>query len=213
MVGTTTGIERPIFDTSRSYPGSSPQRPTPVSPLGGSEPAPRPGFTTSVARPAFTTSIPRPAVVRPPAPPVPPPPPAPKVPPRSLESVLEEFAAVKDAAQAQVADGKIWEALECLSRAQALVEGTPEAQNVRILTLETQAKIPTLLRAAQQNLEEMARNDPENARVHSALGRIFWEAGLPARARMAFQRVAAIEPSNREATTALAALSDPSHRR
>ncbi len=212
MVGTTTGIERPVFDTSRSYPGSSPQRPTPVSPLGGSEPFPRPTLTTSVARPAYTTSIPRPAVVRPPAPPAPPPPAAPKA-PRSLESVLEEFAAVKDAAQALVADGKIWEALECLSRAQALVEGTPEAQNVRILTLETQAKIPTLLRAAQQNLEEMARNDPENARVHSALGRIFWEAGLPARARMAFQRVAAIEPSNREATTALAALSDPSHRR
>ena len=84
---------------------------------------------------------------------------------------------------------------------------------MQIMTLETQAKIPSLLHAAQQNLEELARSAPEDARVHSALGRIFWRAGLQARARVAFQRVAALEPSNREAAAALAILVEPTRKR
>jgi len=103
--------------------------------------------------------------------------------------------------------------LESLSKAQALADGTPEAHGVRILTWETQAKVPSLMREAQQNLEDIARNDPRDVAVQSALGRIFWEAGLPARARVAFQRVIALEPSNREATVALAVLNDPTRRK
>jgi cytochrome c-type biogenesis protein CcmH/NrfG len=105
-----------------------------------------------------------------------------------------------------VAESKIWEALEALARAQVLAEGTPEARAIRILTWETQAKIPSLWRSAQQSLEDLARSDPEDVAVHSALGRVFRGAGLSARARVAFSRVLALDPSNREAAAALTGL-------
>jgi Flp pilus assembly protein TadD len=79
--------------------------------------------------------------------------------------------------------------------------------------LETQAKVPSLMRAAQQNLEDLARAEPGDPAVHSALGRIFREAGLSARARVAFTRVLELDPSNSEATAALVALNEPPKRR
>ena len=116
-------------------------------------------------------------------------------------------------ARGLIGESKIWEALDCLSKALALAEGTPEARAMRILIWETQARVPSLMRAAQNNLEELARNEPGDVAAHSALGRIFWEAGLSARARVAFLRVLALDPKNREATAALAVLSDPAKRR
>jgi len=127
--------------------------------------------------------------------------------------VRGEIAAARIAAKALVAESKIWEALDCLSKALALAEGTSEAHSLRVLTCETQAKVPNLMRAAQENLEEMARNDPRDLAVHSALGRIFWEAGLSARARVAFNHVLALDPSNREAAAAVEALNDPARRK
>ena len=73
---------------------------------------------------------------------------------------------------------------------------------------ETQAMNPALLRAAQQNLEDLARNEPSVIAVHAALGRIYWTAGLAGKAIDAFGRVLALDPNNREAIDALAALHD-----
>jgi hypothetical protein len=219
QVGTTTGIARPVFDTSRSYPRLTPPPeitasvPRPATTSSFPRPVtansiPRPVTASSIPRPGTTSSIPRPVVVPPP-----PPPSAPSSPPLPPEKIAEQVAEIKTAARALVGEGKVWEALESLARAQALAEGTPEAPALRILTLETQAKVPSLRRTAQQNLEEMARADPDNVAVHSALGRFFWQAGLAARSRIAFQRVLALDPVNREATAALAALNDPAKRR
>jgi serine/threonine protein kinase len=160
--------------------------------------------TTSIPRPGPTSSVVRPADATPP----PPPPP-----PRSPESVRKELATVLAPVKDLVAESKIWEALDCLARAQAIADGTPEAHPVRVLTWETQAKVPSLMRAAQENLEEIARNDPRDLIVHSALGRMFWGAGLAARARVAFKHVLALDPSNREAIEALEALNDPNRRK
>jgi Flp pilus assembly protein TadD len=71
---------------------------------------------------------------------------------------------------------------------------------------ETQARNPALLHAAQQNLENLARSEPDNPHVHAALGRIFKEAGLTEKAQAAFARVLALDPANPEATGALAEL-------
>lgn len=78
---------------------------------------------------------------------------------------------------------------------------------IRILIAETQAKNPALLRAAQENLEDLARTEPGDATVQLALGRLYREAGLSARAREAFGRALTLDPFNGEATTALGALS------
>ena len=209
LVGTTTSLPRPVFNTVRSSPGP---------PAGASGPISLPASSRPISRPRNTGSIPRPAVTRPPTSPVPPrgagnQPPgqaAPVAAPRAIEIVLAEIATARTTARGLIAESKIWEALECLAKAQALAEGTAEAKAIRILTWETQAKIPSLMRAAQQNLEDLARSEPADVAVHSALGRIFWEAGLPARARVAFNRVLVLDPSDREATAALAVLSDSS---
>jgi predicted Zn-dependent protease len=123
--------------------------------------------------------------------------------------VLEDIEMARAAARGLVAESKIWEALDCLAKARALAEGTSEERSLRILTWETQAKLPSLMRQAHQNLEDLAREEPADVAVHSALGRLNWEAGLSARSRMAFKQVLRLDPQNREATAALQALGDP----
>ena len=105
-----------------------------------------------------------------------------------------------------IADSRIWEALQALATAQELAQGTPEATTIRIMIGETQAMNPALLRAAQQNLEDLARSEPQVVAVHAALGRIYWSAGLAVKAIDSFGRVLALDPGNREAIDALAAL-------
>ncbi len=210
LVGTTASLPRPAFTSALSPPG--PARgvagsvpPPPVSPTSRSGSYRLLALGTSpvisVPVPAPPTSVPpRDAAVQggvAPAAPAPP-----------IESLLEEIERVRATARELVAESKVWEALDCLAKAQALAEGTSEARALRILTLETQAKVPGLMRGAHQNLEEMAREEPKDIAVHSALGRIYWEAGLSARARMAFKQVLALDPDNREATAALRALAD-----
>ena len=221
LVGTTTTtMSRPVFTSARSSPGSPERASGPISLPASSRPISRPRNTGSIPRPRTTGSISRPAVTRPPTSPVPsrgagnqpPGQAAPVAAPRAIEIVLAEIATARTTARGLIAESKMWEALECLAKAQALAEGTAEAKAIRILTWETQAKIPSLMRAAQQNLEDLARSEPADVAVHSALGRIFWEAGLPARARVAFKRVLVLDPSDREATAALAVLSDSTKR-
>ena len=111
-----------------------------------------------------------------------------------------------------IGESRIWEALQALATAQELAQGTPEATTIRIMIGETQAMNPALLRAAQQNLEDLARNEPQALAVHSALGRIYWSAGLAGKAIESFGRVLAIDPNNREAIDALAALHESNSR-
>ncbi len=153
-------------------------------------------------RPAATTSIARPV------PPAPPP-----AAPRDLERLREEMATARVTAKELIGESKVWEALDCLTKALALAEGTSEAHSIRVLIWETQARIPSLRRAAQANLEELAADDPRDLVVHSALGRMFFVAGLSARARVAFRHVLALDPSNREAAAALEALNDTTRRK
>jgi serine/threonine protein kinase len=121
---------------------------------------------------------------------------------RGPEGIDEEIAA----ARRLVSESRIWEALSCLARAQEMAAGTPQATEIRIMVGETQARNPALLHAAQQNLEDLSRSEPDNPGVHAALGRIFRDAGLTEKAQAAFARVIALDPANREATAALAEL-------
>lgn len=199
LVGTTTSIPRPVFTSAPS---------SPVSPTS------RSGSYRLFSSPEAPASIPRPEIGRPAVAFVPPrPPEGPPVPARPVESILEEIEAARATARGLIAESKIWEALDCLAKVQPLAEGTPEARALRILIWETQAKVPSLMRAAHQNLEELARNEPDDVAVQSALGRIYWHAGLSARARVAFAHVLALDPSNREAAAALQVLNDPAKRR
>jgi serine/threonine-protein kinase len=128
--------------------------------------------------------------------------------PRKATTVADEVLK----ARKLIAESRIWEALQALAIAQELAQGTPEASTIRIMIGETQAMNPALLRAAQQNLEDLARNEPRLVAVHSALGRIYWSAGLAGKAIESFGRVLALEPENREAIDALAALHESDSR-
>ena len=121
---------------------------------------------------------------------------------RGTAGIREEITRAKKL----IGESRIWEALQALATAQELAQGTPEATTIRIMIGETQALNPALLRAAQQNLEDLARNEPQVVAVHAALGRIYWSAGLAVKAIEAFGRVLALDPENREAIDALAAL-------
>lgn len=214
LVGTTASLPRPAFTTVLSSPGSSgspsdslPRRPESATGRSGGFRL----FTTS----GPSSSMPRPDFVKPAVVSAPPrveqaPPavtPAPVA--RPIEGVLEEIEKARATARELVGESKIWEALDCLAKARALAEGTPEERPLRILTWETQAKLPSLMRQAHQNLEELASAEPADVAVHSALGRLYREAGLSARSRMAFKRVLTLDPQNREAAAALQALGDP----
>ena len=94
-------------------------------------------------------------------------------------------------------------------KAQNLARGEAESLEVRILLLETQAKIPRLAREAQRDLDDLARQEPANLAVQLALGRCFVAAGLRSRARTALGRALAIDPSNQEAVESLATLNQP----
>ncbi|MEO8501477.1 MAG: serine/threonine-protein kinase, partial [Vicinamibacteria bacterium] len=87
LVGTTTSIQRPVFDTARSHPGSSSSRVT-IPPLTGAQPVVRLPMTPSIQEPSppRAPASPRTGVSSRPSPPEPA--------PRSLESLLEEIAAV-----------------------------------------------------------------------------------------------------------------------
>lgn len=215
LVGTTTGLAKPAF--ASAHPSNATAM-TGKNPRPGPEDAHPPAsvLTTAIQRPHATVSLPRPpallrttSIPRPVARDQTPAPPASPSSPEDVKREVEERCA---AARTLVAESKIWEALEHLAKAQGLVEGTPEVTPLRILTWETQARVPSLMREAQQNLEDFVRREPGEVEAHAALGRIFFRAGLTARARVAFNRVLSLDPMNRGAAAALAKLNDPPKR-
>ena len=103
-----------------------------------------------------------------------------------------------------ISETRLWEALQCLTIAQDLAQGTKEAVQIRIMIAETQALNPALVQAAKGNLEDLSRLEPEEPAVHAALGRIYRAAGLILEAHRAFDRVLSLDPANQEATRALA---------
>jgi len=213
LVGTTTSIPRPTFASSHASPAPKPPAKPEASPAPGSSPRDLLWTTTSIPRPQVTMTIPpSPAARVAASPPSPSPAPAPEPPPArpvSIEQVREEVQALCNSAQSLVTESNIWEALECLSRAQVVARGTSYERTVQILVWETQARVPSLMRTAQQGLEELVRAEPGEIEAHAAMGRIFLRAGLNARARMAFGRVLALDPLHRGAATALASLNPP----
>lgn len=122
--------------------------------------------------------------------------------PRGSKSIQEEIAKAKQL----VAESRLWEALQCLTIAQELAQGTREAIQIRIMIAETQALNPALIKAAQLNLEDLSHLEPKEPLVHAALGRIYRSAGLIKEAHGAFDRVLSLDPSNQEATSAIAEL-------
>lgn len=123
-------------------------------------------------------------------------------PPRGPRGVEEEIAR----ARRLISESRLWEALQSLTIAQELAQGTKEAIQIRIMIAETQALNPALIRAAQLNLEDLSHHEPQEPLVHAALGRIYRSAGLIREAHGAFDRVLSLDPTNREATNAIAEL-------
>jgi serine/threonine protein kinase len=119
---------------------------------------------------------------------------------RGLRTIQDEMARARQL----IAESRLWEALQSLTIAQELAEGTREAVPIRILIAETQAMNPALRRAAQLNLENLSQLEPKEPSVHAALGRIYRSAGLLKEARGAFDRVLSLDPGNQEATKAIA---------
>ncbi len=123
-------------------------------------------------------------------------------PPRGPRGIQEEIAKARQL----ISESRLWEALQSLTIAQELAQGTREAIPIRIMIAETQALNPALIRAAQLNLEDLSHLEPKEPLVHAALGRIYRSAGLIREAHGAFDRVLSLDPTNQEATSAIAEL-------
>lgn len=121
-------------------------------------------------------------------------------PSRGPRGVQEEIAT----ARRLVSESRVWEALQSLTIAQELAQGTRDAIQIRIMIAETQALNPALLQAARLNLEDLSRLEPKEPLVHAALGRIYRSAGLIKEAHGAFDRVLSLDPTNQEAANAVA---------
>jgi serine/threonine-protein kinase len=122
--------------------------------------------------------------------------------PRGPKGIQEEIAKARQL----ISESRLWEALQSLTIAQELAQGTREAIQIRIMIAETQALNPALVRAAQLNLEDLSHLEPKEPSVHAALGRIYRSAGLIREAHGAFDRVLSLDPMNQEATSAIAEL-------
>lgn len=123
-------------------------------------------------------------------------------PPRGPRGVQEEIARARQL----ISESRLWEALQSLTIAQELAQGTREGMQIRIMIAETQALNPALIRAAQLNLEDLSHHEPKEPLVHAALGRIYRSAGLIREAHGAFDRVLSLDPTNQEAANAIAEL-------
>jgi hypothetical protein len=93
---------------------------------------------------------------------------------------------------------KYWDSVQLLQAAIPRITGEPRSEAC-ILLARAYAMNPNWLKRAEQLLQELLRNDPQNVDALLALARVYKKANLITRARALFLKVLALDPWNREA--------------
>ncbi|HEY7515082.1 MAG TPA: DUF4388 domain-containing protein, partial [Vicinamibacteria bacterium] len=150
-------------------------------------------YETTLRRVPTSTAPPPPAVVRP----------AEERPPEENEAhaawVAREHLAE---AEARFQEGLYWEAIQAAERSLPLLEGADRLK-ARILIARAQMRNPNWTRRAEEALQAILHEQPRAVDVCLALGQLYREKGLPARALAMYRRVLEVDPQNKEALGSL----------
>ena len=106
-------------------------------------------------------------------------------------------------AQLLLAQARYWDAIQVLETAIPQMEPGRHQTRGRILLARAYAKNPNWVRKAEEQLQDVVRDDPANVDAHYDLGILYKAGGLPARAQAMFRRVLELRPDHREAAAEL----------
>jgi tetratricopeptide (TPR) repeat protein len=106
-------------------------------------------------------------------------------------------------AQLLLAQARYWDAIQVLETAIPQMEPGRHQIRGRILLARAYAKNPNWVRKAEEQLQDVVRDDPANVDAHYELGMLYKSGGLPARAQAMFRRALELRPDHREAATEL----------
>jgi hypothetical protein len=106
-------------------------------------------------------------------------------------------------AQLLLAQARYWDAIQVLETAIPHMEPGRHQVRGRILLARAYAKNPNWVRKAEEQLQDVVRDDPANVDAHYELGMLYKSGGLPARAQAMFRRALELRPDHREAATEL----------
>jgi hypothetical protein len=106
-------------------------------------------------------------------------------------------------AQLLLAQARYWDAIQMLEIAIPQMEPRRHQLRGRILLARAYAKNPNWLRKAEEQLQDVVREDPANVDAHYELGLLYKAGGRPARAQAMFRRVLELRPDHRDAVAEL----------
>ena len=106
-------------------------------------------------------------------------------------------------AQLLLSQERYWDAIQVLEATVPRMEPRRHQHRGRILLARAYAKNPNWIRRAEETLQNVVREDPVNVDAHYALGLLYKDTGLAARAQAMFRRVVELRPDHREAAAEL----------
>jgi hypothetical protein len=106
-------------------------------------------------------------------------------------------------AQLLLAQARYWDAIQMLEMAIPQMEPRRHQLRGRILLARAYAKNPNWVRKAEEQLQDVVREDPANVDAHYELGLLYKAGGRPARAQAMFRRVLELRPDHRDAVAEL----------
>ncbi len=106
-------------------------------------------------------------------------------------------------AQLLLAQARYWDAIQMLEVAIPQMEPRRHQLRGRILLARAYAKNPNWVRKAEEQLQDVVREDPANVDAHYELGLLYKAGGRPARAQAMFRRVLELRPDHRDAVAEL----------
>jgi tetratricopeptide (TPR) repeat protein len=106
-------------------------------------------------------------------------------------------------AQLLLAQARYWDAIQMLETTISQMEPRRHQLRGRILLARAYAKNPNWMRKAEDQLQDVVREDPANVDAHYELGLLYKAGGFPARAQAMFRRVLELRPDHRDAVAEL----------
>jgi tetratricopeptide (TPR) repeat protein len=109
-------------------------------------------------------------------------------------------------AEKRFAEEKYWDAIQLLEPALDKVSGKVR-QRGRILLAKAYQKNPHWVKRAEEQLQEVVRDDPQCVDAYCLLGNLYKSSGLKSRALSMFRKVLELNPDHEQASTELGGLS------
>jgi cytochrome c-type biogenesis protein CcmH/NrfG len=109
-------------------------------------------------------------------------------------------------ARSLLKDEQYWDVIQKMEAAIPLVPDEPQRRIMQVLLAKATLKNPKWVRRAEEQLRRVVSEDPKQVEALLALGQIYRNGGLRARATRMYSRVLQLERRNEEAKAALAEL-------